>query len=228
MNNTNQTFQLHQPVFDDERSQNSDSSQDSEQEVAVQTYNNAEGHNSGEGNIISLEKDNRSSGEEESSNVETMEPSEIGDWFESQFDQINHAASSTTGPDYLLMEQTISDKPLYFLTLSDTQEHIQVVYGLAKVPTPHQMADQPQVTAFFAPRKVEVPSTMYLDLNDSTKTKEMFYPTLEQIEAAVSADPTIKLIPIDEATMAKATLPALTPIPAQWAEELDQKLMTPL
>jgi len=157
-----------------------------------------------------------------------MEPSEIGDWFESQFDQINHAASSTTGPDYLLMERTISDKPLYFLTLSDTQEHIQVVYGLAKVPTPHQMADQPQVTAFFAPRKVEVPSTMYLDLNDSTKTEEMFYPTLEQIEAAVSADPTIKLIPIDEATMAKATLPALTPIPAQWAKELDQKLMTPL
>jgi len=102
------------------------------------------------------------------------------------------------------------------------------VYGLAKVPTPHQMADQPQVTAFFAPRKVEVPSTMYLDLNDSTKTEEMFYPTLEQIEAAVSADPTIKLIPIDEATMAKATLPALTLIPAQWAEELDQKLMTPL
>ena len=85
MNNTNQTFQLHQPVFDNECSQNSNSSQDSEQEVAVQTYNDAEGQNSGEGNIVSPEKDNWSSGEEESSNVETMEPSEIGDLFESQF-----------------------------------------------------------------------------------------------------------------------------------------------
>jgi hypothetical protein len=228
INELSLTPQIHQPDFEDERSQNSDLSQDSEQEVAVHTMGEGEATStSGAGNVVSPEKANNNVSEEESVEA-TLEPKEIGEWFEQQFNQITHADTSQTGADYLLMERTITDTALYFLMMSDTQEHLQVVYGLAKVPTSHQMADQPQVTAFFAPRKVEVPSTMYIGVDEATKTEEMFFPTLEQVEAAIAADPTIKLVKIDEGTMSKAVLPALMPIPKQWADELDQKLMNPM
>ena len=85
------------------------------------------------------------------------------------------------------------------------------------------MGNDNQVIAFFAPRKVEIPSTMFLINEKAMRRTKFYYPSLAQVEAALIVNLNLGFLPIAEDSMDTSILLLLTPIPPQWALELDGK-----
>ena len=99
-----------------------------------------------------------------------------------------------TNQTHLIVERTNENEYQTFLTISNAGGHVQVICGLAKLPTKFQMAEDTQIIACFAPRWTEVPTTMFLVYEESIQRSEIIVPTIVQIQEALAKFPQTRLV----------------------------------
>ena len=79
---------------------------------------------------------------------------ELGEWVQEKFQRATAGNETIWAANqmHLVTDRTNDNEHQTLLTTSDTGGCIQVIYGLAKLPTNYQMVDDTQIIACFAPR----------------------------------------------------------------------------